>query len=355
MKLFYQELMIAIQVNDFEFVKKYIEDGKNINFYTIKDSRYDNSCPCLIHYDPEISVRQFYENAKIEHAKLVGSYRWRLREFTPLSYACFLNHDEIVRLLVEHGANINVFDKDCGNSSSKHIFSSNWQFDQSSSVYFQPLWWACFHKNNQLVYYLLEHGADITLCNSHDNFDGFIEFACEMGNVEVVDKLLSNGCVADMDQLILFACSNYDHDMIRILINYGVTIIHHCIVQLEQLYIKKNWKGRYEILIFDLLLIYHYRDMNYFIENDFANKLSYEYHELETIALLLLHYNKSYETIYCPTIMEWVKEIMIRFEKERIIKRTKIIEEELLQTSLHPDRIDWFLDHEQRAAWYGTF
>jgi len=56
---------------------------------------------------------------------------------TPLLRACQRGHENIVKYLVEHGANVNI------------------------KTYTTPLKVACENGNERIIKYLLEHGADI--------------------------------------------------------------------------------------------------------------------------------------------------------------------------------------------------
>ena len=374
-------MMVAISCNDIDTVIHFVEDGYPLNFYTTCDKRrYDGSHPLLLLYDPCLPSDMLPTISSCLD-RMDRTYNnnceFRLKEFTPLSYACLLNHDDIARYLVEHGANINVMDEECGRLSSKCMFREDHTFLPKQSVYFQPLWWACQHKNNTLVRFLLEHGADIEIAYAHDRFTHFIQFACEVGNKEVVELLCQGGLsLKHHPHLLLSACYTDQPEMVQLLLSYGANPkksfyinqqerLHTCLSTLEHAYLKNHVETNFlrdnELTLAfysDLVRIYTpkvrsiYGNPNRFqileyIE-DIETHISHDKEDVEILALLV-HEGEDLSNIQCPLLREWIRERVTQLEILRIKQRTAAIEPELLERAMHPNRLPWILDSEQKG------
>ena len=164
----------------------------------------------------------------------------------PLHYACKYNCIEIVKLLVEHGANVNSY----GYSVQEDIFSF-------------PLSMACEYNNQDIVKYLIENGAEINpqipeeykeyqksynvyplegaikgsldlvkiLVESCDKLDlsKALSFAIQNNKYEVMEYLLSKGAElnlteSEIQKLFERAVTNCDHRIIQFLIEKGASI-----------------------------------------------------------------------------------------------------------------------------------
>jgi len=379
-------MMVAISCNDIDTVIMFVKDGYSLNFCTTYKRQYNGSNPLLLLYDPCLPSdvlptisscldrmdRTYNNNCDL-----------RLKEFTPLSYACCLNHEDIARYLVEHGAKINVMDEECKRLSSTCTFCEDSTFLPKQSVYFQPLWWACQHKNNSLVRFLLEHGADIEITYTHDRFTHFIQFACEVGNKEVVELLCQGLSLKHHPHLLLSACYTDQPEMVRLLLSYGANPkksfyinqqerLHTCLSTLEHAYLKNHVETNFlcdnehdnELTLSfysDLVRIYTpkvrsvYGNPNRFqiLEyiDDIETHISHDKEDVETMALLV-HEGEDLSNIQCPLIREWIRKRVVELEILRIKQRTAVIESELLERAMHPDRLPWILDREQkRMEW----
>ncbi|KAJ4425834.1 hypothetical protein ANN_27460 [Periplaneta americana] len=102
---------------------------------------------------------------------------------TPLSWAAYKGDLEMVSLLVEKGADVNVYDA--------------WKLT--------PLYYAITGCHLNVVQFLIENGADVNACNN--NGDSPITVAAEQGNVDVVKLLMDKG--ADVN-----ACNNFGASVI---------------------------------------------------------------------------------------------------------------------------------------------
>ena len=127
--------------------------------------------------------------ADIEHKKEIDQDLFT----TPLSAASENGYLEIVKYLVEHGADIE--------------FNENW-----------PLWLSAAYGHLEVVKYLLENGADI-----HAQGDLALFDASYNGDLEVVKYLIKHG--ANVDGHTLRAASeNGKLEMVKYLVDHGVDV-----------------------------------------------------------------------------------------------------------------------------------
>lgn len=96
--------------------------------------------------------------------------------FTPLHLAAFFNQPDIVKILMEHGADVNAVAENPSRVQALHSAA------------------AC--GSIEIVKILLEHGADVNACQQ----GGWtaLQSAAKQGNLEMVELLLNHG--ADPDQ-----------------------------------------------------------------------------------------------------------------------------------------------------------
>ena len=133
---------------------------------------------------------------------------------TPLYWACYKNYPEIVKLLLDKGAekSVNKADKDGGtplccaccnnnleivtlllaNGAKESINKVDKLFGRT------PLYWACYKNYLEIVKLLLDKGAEKSV-NIADNYGWTpLNWACYINNLELVTLLLASG--ADVDQ-----------------------------------------------------------------------------------------------------------------------------------------------------------
>ena len=316
----YHSLMVHIFNHNLDAVRDYIAAGKNLNFYTAHQAGrykdYDENHPLLVEYDPWINVHDVpIVTSFLDTLDEVNpaNMRPRMTEFTPLSYACFLGYEDIARLLVEGGADVNPDaaariprECDCGAYTiGRHTYT--WMniptpFEVTST--FPPLWWACIHGQNDLVRFLLGSGANIHAVYELDRMDGFLQFACECGNVSIVEYLLQQGeTLADYPDALLSACHSYDEAMIQLLLSYGANLMavnpyvdrlgreHACLTMLEQRYMERNLREELGL------------------EQDETG--------LRALAAMILA-GEDANSLRCSAIRRWVEPIVQRMEYESI-------------------------------------
>uniref|UniRef100_H2Y4Z8 Uncharacterized protein n=1 Tax=Ciona savignyi TaxID=51511 RepID=H2Y4Z8_CIOSA len=125
-----------------------------------------------------------------------------IEDASPLWCAAACGYVEIVKLLVEHGANVN----------------------ETTTTNSTPLRAACFLGNTPIVDYLIKNGADAGLANHYNNT--CLMVAAFRGNLEVVELLLSHG--VDMNTqancggtALHFACDSGKLNIVEALVKAG--------------------------------------------------------------------------------------------------------------------------------------
>ena len=105
----------------------------------------------------------------IEHGAYVNKFSKRGK--TPLLYACEYGNYEMIKYLIEQGADINK-ESNIGDEIT-------------------PLFKACKYGDYKMIKYLVEHGADINKENSLKQTP--IWYACKIGNENIVKYLFECG------------------------------------------------------------------------------------------------------------------------------------------------------------------
>ena len=163
------------------------------------------------------------------------------RPYNPLLFACINMHTEVVKLLLEHGANPDLLGID-GNEE----FMTCLQFackeealdmlellllygaDPNFHFYPEcpPLVEACEYSRMGVVKILLEHGADANL--SVRGFRMSLFCACENGHLDIASLLLEYGadinCVDNLCETPLIVAVRYrrlDKDLVQLLLERG--------------------------------------------------------------------------------------------------------------------------------------
>uniref|UniRef100_A0A1X7TEX4 Ion transport domain-containing protein n=1 Tax=Amphimedon queenslandica TaxID=400682 RepID=A0A1X7TEX4_AMPQE len=124
-------------------------------------------------------------------------------ELTPLCNASIPGHTEIVKLLLEHGvANVDHTDKDndtplgmaCVKGSTQVVellLKHGANVNHINKQIRTPLVMACIAGHTEIVELLLEHGADFNVAD--DDNDAPLGIACHQGHTEIVELLLKHG------------------------------------------------------------------------------------------------------------------------------------------------------------------
>jgi len=137
---------------------------------------------------------------------------------SPLHYACREGHIEMVKILVENGANVNIqnhystiypiFDAITSVSNKKNSFSilqllikHGANIEKTDSFGNTLLYHAIEEENIILIKLLLQLGCDINHVSRHDK-DSALHYACFQKNREIISLLIENG--ADREHLNIY-------------------------------------------------------------------------------------------------------------------------------------------------------
>ncbi|KAF5599967.1 ankyrin repeat domain-containing protein [Fusarium pseudoanthophilum] len=147
----------------------------------------------------------------VAHIIREGSFDMEDRSFgnsTPLFWACFVESQDIVELLVDNGADINarcrqgqvplhISVEDGGDGIAKHLISKGADVSVVDDERQTPLNLASMSGNTEVVRQLIDSGADI----SHETADGFtpLSMASSRGFLELAKLLIKSG--ADVNQV----------------------------------------------------------------------------------------------------------------------------------------------------------
>lgn len=118
--------------------------------------------------------------------------------------------------------------------------------------YNTPLLYSCCYCDVELVRLLLQNGADINDVNNNYN-DCFV-MACQHNNIDVVELLLKeykcnpNEKDCDGDTVLILACRDNDIQLAEMLIKYGADINMHNEEYLHNPFTIACWKGNHRIV-----------------------------------------------------------------------------------------------------------
>ncbi|XP_070541710.1 protein fem-1 homolog B-like [Ptychodera flava] len=145
-------------------------------------------------------------NADVEQEGIVKFSGYVIEGASALWCAAGAGHYDVVKILVEHGANVN------------HTTVTN----------STPLRAACFDGRLDIVSYLIEHKADISIANKYDNT--CLMIACYKGHRAVVKYLLEHGAPPDESAhcgatALHFAAECGHVEIVRLLVEYGANMI----------------------------------------------------------------------------------------------------------------------------------
>ena len=160
----------------------------------------------------------------------VDEYYYTLVETTPLFIACLNEQYATAQLLIEHGANINTFNKSKitplmlsfhNVDFCRYLISHHAQLNLRDNMGYTALHWASSMQSNENIYCLLKCGANPYLkTNGNDNF--FVNFTiCTAMNYNRNDE--EN--IRNFEELISFAVINHSYK--NVLYNLYASIINH--------------------------------------------------------------------------------------------------------------------------------
>jgi len=169
----------------------------------------------------------------------------RIQQWTPLHYACAEGYDEIVRVLVEHGADPLVRDENgltplhwaarkgreevcefllsLKNDQQKPRVDVNIQDEYGVTA----LSFACIKGHSKVADILLKRGADVNLCNR--NGSSPLHFAANEGHTDLVRHLIEhkakiNADNKDQQTPLHYACTQGHLDVAALLLQKGAAL-----------------------------------------------------------------------------------------------------------------------------------
>ena len=98
----------------------------------------------------------------------------RMAQHTPLHLACVAGNVQVVQLLLEHAADT----------------------EQADKAGFYPFHHAVAHKNIEVAEHLLKHGFDANIASHKDGVTA-LHMAAEFNHIEIIELLLSHGAAVD--------------------------------------------------------------------------------------------------------------------------------------------------------------
>eukprot|EP00833_Pecoramyces_ruminatium_P013063 jgi/Orpsp1_1/1187095/evm.model.d7180000055344.1 len=193
-------LIIACKNNYNNIVKILIKNGANIN----KINKNGYIQPINISQKYDINYKnymlgkfvsktfEYEDNSKFKNEKGWG--------YSPLIIACEKGYQDIVRILIENGVDVN---KENNNEDT-------------------PLIIACEHGNQDIVRILIDNKADVNKENK--NGDTPLIIACEKSNQDIVRILIDNEADVNKenknrDTPLIIACKKGNQDIVRTLID----------------------------------------------------------------------------------------------------------------------------------------
>jgi len=184
---------------------------------------------CILSKDTKTVLDSVENNPKL-------IYYTNGEKMTLLHQACRNGALEIVHILLNKGANINVY----------------------SSNYMDPLMYAAFHNHIEVVALLLKHGANPNACYSECTALGW---ASDFANYDVCILLLSNGANLNKNHM--------GHPIIKIYGTFGISKFSYDVLeqQKKSLIAEWNWTRRWPFM--KVIVGHKYLPLTYF--RDFLN------------------------------------------------------------------------------------
>jgi ankyrin repeat protein len=188
------QLIDAVKKGFLEEAETALQKGAHVNVVLNDEDPYPNDVNLL-----SIAVRrgdtkmaEMLIDHKIE-LEVVSSYG-----MTPLSIATWLNEFEMVKLLVDKGANVNVTRADLKAE--------------------EPLMWAVLHGNVEMVDFLVEKGA-----NLNTGADQLAMLAVRSGDIEILKFLFDSGLKETniTNKILVWAVEKNAPDIVELAIEIG--------------------------------------------------------------------------------------------------------------------------------------
>jgi len=228
-----------------------IKQFENFNLFEkeLGEVEKDKNCIVFLH---DCDDGNFDSIKKIIKNKLVDINYKNEYNKTGLIYASKSGHINIVKFLVENGANLNIQDVN-QNTALMH---------------------AIFYNNVDVIEYLIIQGSDLSLKNIHGSI---IHNATSIGNLKIIDELYNRGCdIEEKDEngntCVFIATLNSNYDVVKYLIKKSVNLNllnnmvikdteHRENVSLLHICIKYD--------LFELMLLFIRNKINLNIKNNF--------------------------------------------------------------------------------------
>lgn len=222
-------LLCACYFNNIEMVRELIEKGANINtknehghspFYVACQYGYFKLAKFLLQKGSLVSKSKDSDNIlfivsmnpypDIEIIRfLIEESKINVNKFCPLHELCKRGNCEIVKYLLEHGANPNLRNK--------------WNITPLEAAYY----WGISNNRKLVIDLLLDYGADIQM--EFSNGFKLITMACKGGDHEIITSLLKRGIKISSTEINAYCLLNIpgiigNLDLARLLLKNGACI-----------------------------------------------------------------------------------------------------------------------------------
>lgn len=196
-------IMEAISCGREEMVKMLIKYGANVNTILYSNNKKTELSHAVTCGPVCINIIKILLQEKLTTINVKSKDKGQ----TPLFIAVMYNYNEIAKLLINAGANLNLFDK------------------QHNTV----LIYACKNKNYELVYSLIKAGVNINNMDRKNNYTA-LHIACQMSTYKIVNILLKSGANVNVQTKegntpLIYGCSdNTDEEIVNLLLEYNADI-----------------------------------------------------------------------------------------------------------------------------------
>lgn len=217
------EFKEALQTHNLKKVKELVGKIKHINELDITNGY------SYLHY---AVISQYQETAEIVQIlldkKIDTEIKEKFSQFTPLLMATYNGHYNIVRMLVENGADIHAIDKDNNNpflwasfngfyDITKLLLEHGADYNIQDNPGYTALMWAVSNSSEKMVDLILGYKPNLNVQNN-DKYTALYMAAREQ-NKKIFKKLLMLGADPTItnkkDQTLIEDCSSYIRDELR--------------------------------------------------------------------------------------------------------------------------------------------
>ena len=218
-------LVSAVKSGEFNIAKLMVDKGADANAER-KHELYRRPLFCVIDQN-EIDEFLMMDMVKylVEHGADVSIRDNYCSWYTPLIKAIEYKYWKLASYLIEHGDNVNV-QNNCGQTPlteailSKHFDLAKLIVDKGAKSLYEALFYAIESESLEMVKYLVEHGADV---NERD-YDTPLMRASECGNLNIVKYLVECGAKIETpvcDSALKHAIEHHHLDIVKYLLKHG--------------------------------------------------------------------------------------------------------------------------------------